>query len=257
MTPTAIIPIICCFVIPLILYMVIRSYIPLTPLEFWHFLLDREYKREKKEYKEMISVLQERGVTAPADVISINTTGTKRQEPGWHFGTPTYQTEYEYQVNVFPKNGEPFKVNFFQFMGNIYDESGNFPSRILVLYDPNDRSKVIFHSFLKDETNERRAEFNKLADLNDYIRKVGEGAEAMITRVEDLDLDYPNRSGRAKRILLRVTPKSGASFSSETHAIIGYTATEKYSEGKKIFVKFIPDKLERVAFDSEKNKLIS
>lgn len=245
-----------CFVVPLIVSFFL-PFIPTSPLDFLFFLRDQEYRREEKEYKNLVTILKERGVTAPADILDINFTGRSRTKPGWHVGIPPKEREFQFTVNVFPENRESFRAEFSQYVDNIYDEYGNLPGKILVLYDPMDLGKVIFHSVANDGINERRAEFNRLADLNNQIRNIGEEAEAVITMVEDLGLDYPNKNGRAKRIFLRVTPKSGASFNSETHALIVYTATEKYSEGKKVFVKFIPGKPERVALDSERNKLIS
>jgi len=93
--------------------------------------------------------------------------------------------------------------------------------------------------------------------LSNEIRKVGEESEAVITRAEDLNLPYPSKGSRGMRLYFDVLPKSGVPFHSETHALIVETSMEKYSAGKKVYVRFDPRKPERVALDSEKNKLLN
>lgn len=245
-----------CFIVPLIIAFFL-PFIPTTPLDFLGFLRFKEFDRQEKERKDMVAVLQERGVTAPADVFNITFTGRSTTKSEWYSGIPPKVREYRYSVNVLPGTGKSFKAEFLQYMDDVNDEFGNLPGKIIVLYDPLDPSKMMFHSLSNDGTNERRAEFKRLMDMNDHIRKVGKEATAIIIKAEDLGLDYPSETGRAKRFLLKVDPASGESFNSETHTIVVYNSLEKYSEGKKIFVRYIPDKLERVAFDREKNKLIS
>ena len=250
-SPVIVITLACCFVVPLILYFLI----PTSPMQMFDFILNRERKRLDDEYDLKIKTLLEQGASAPADVLKITPTGTKKGAGGRQWGPPSYIRQYLYTVNVMPENAPPFQVEFLQYVENPYDEFGNVPGRILVHYDPMDHSKTMFHSIPNDGVNQRRAEFNKLTDMNDQIRRIGEEAEAVIIKVEDLGLDYPNKSGRAMRFILKVTPKSGVSFDAEAHALIGYNVKKKYSEGRKLFVKFLQNPV-RVAFDSERNKSI-
>jgi len=251
MSPIVITTLACCFVVPLIIYF----FIPTSPGQIFDLILNREIKRQDQEYEQKIKTLLEQGVSAPADVVKLVATGTKKGTGRWQSGPPSYMRQYQYTVNVMPDNAPPFQAEFLQYVENVYDELGNVPGRILVRYDPMDHNRIMFHSIPNDGVNQRRAEFNNLTDMNDQIRKIGEEADAVIIKVEDLGLDYPNKSGRAMRFFLKVTPKSGLTFDAETHALIGYTAMEKYSEGRKLFVKFTQNPV-RVAFDSERNKLI-
>ncbi|MBL8092409.1 MAG: hypothetical protein JNJ43_18900 [Anaerolineales bacterium] len=56
------------------------------------------------------------------------------------------------------------------------------------------------------------------------------------------------------RLEFKVTPTSGPSFQSEGHFLIGDSAVEKYSVGKKVYVRFDPSHPEKVVLDSERNK---
>ncbi|MBI3170382.1 MAG: DUF3592 domain-containing protein [Chloroflexi bacterium] len=217
----------------------------------------------RKETKQQTNndELRKRGVTAPAVVVSAR----KGMERNLY---ETHELRIDYVVDVQPEGRPSFRQSFqywserrgfIAIAGELVGEAGR---KIWVTYDPNNPSQMIFEHYEEEhqkiigqqELEARRLEFNKLAQINDEIRKLGEGAEAVITKVDDLDLPYPLKGSRAMRLYFDITPKSGAVFQSETYALITDTALGKYSVGKRIYVKFDPRKLERVALDSEKNK---
>ena len=221
-------------------------------------MLDNKQIARKDAYND---ALRKRGVTAPATVVSARHTVSRSP-----YGRKEMRIDYE--VDVQPEGRTPFRQSFKHWtaqrnyatvLGQLVGEAGR---KIWVTYDPNDPSQIIFEYY--DEEREkllahqkleaRRLEFNKLAEINNEIRKSGEEAEAVITRVDDLDLPYPLKGSRGMRLYFDVTPKNGSVFQSETYALIVDTALEKYSAGKKVYVKFIPHKPERVALDSERNK---
>jgi hypothetical protein len=207
--------------------------------------------------------LRKRGVTAPAVIVSARK-GMERTLYEKH------ELRIDYVVDVQPEGRPPFRQSFQYWSerrgftaiaGELVGEAGR---KIWVTYDPNNPSQMIFEHYDEEhqkiieqqELETRRLEFNKLAQVNDEIRKVGEGADAVITRVDDLNLEYPLKGSRGMRLYFDVTPASGAVFQSETYALIASTALEKYSVGKKLYVKFDPNKPDRVALDTEKNKSI-
>lgn len=107
------------------------------------------------------------------------------------------------------------------------------------------------------EINGRRAAFNKRTEGNDDLKIRGEQAEAVITRVDDLNLPYPLKNARAvHNIWFDVTPKTGFPFQAEGDVLIGEAAVEKYSVGKRVFVRFDRQNPKWAVFDSERNKTI-
>jgi hypothetical protein len=65
------------------------------------------------------------------------------------------------------------------------------------------------------EDSPRHREFDKLADGNEVLKERGEAADAIITSVDDLDLPYASKTGRAKHLRFDVTPKNGVLRSAE------------------------------------------
>jgi len=237
--------------------------IPLLTFVGWIISGMLDNKRQEKR-RVANDGLRQRGVTAQAVVISARD-GMERSIYG------RKERQIKYEVDVMPEGRMSFRLSFDHWtekrgftavMGQLVGEVGR---KIWVTFDPNDPSQMIFEHYHEEhgrivqqqELEKRRFEFNKLVEMNNEIRRVGEEAEAFITRVEDLNLPYPLKGSRGLRLYFDVVPKSGAAFSSETHALILDTALVKYSEGKKAYVKFDPRKTERVALDSEKNRLLS
>lgn len=205
--------------------------------------------------------LRKRGITAPAVVISAR--NIMERSP---FGRREKRIDYE--VDVQPEGRTAFRQSFQHWterrnttviLGQLAGEAGR---KIWVTYDPNDPSQMIFEHYDEDhgkiveqqELDKRRLEFNKLAEMNNDVRKTGEEAEAVILRAEDLNLPYPSRGSHGMRLYFDVFPKSGNSFRSDTYALIADTSMEKYSAGKKVFVRFDPLKPERTVLDTERNR---
>jgi hypothetical protein len=146
-------------------------------------------------------------------------------------------------------------------MGQLVGEAGK---KIWVTYDPNDPSQMIFehddqeHEQIasEQELNERRAKFNKLTEGNEALKINGKQAEAIITGVDDLNLPYPLKKGRAMHLYFDVMPRDGSVFRAEGDVLIGDVALEKYSVGKTVYVRFDPNQPERAVLDSERNKSI-
>lgn len=220
--------------------------------------------RMQKNRAAQEDALRKRGTTDPAVVISARS--IMERSP---FGRRERRIDYE--VDVQPEGHTPFRQtfqhwserrNFTTIMGQLAGEAGR---KIWVTYDPNDPSQMIFEHYDEEhgkiieqqELEKRRTEFNTLAEMNNDIRKAGEEAEAVILRAEDLDLPYPLKRSRGMRLHFDVLPKTGNSFRSETYALIAETSLEKYSAGKKVYVRFDPLKPERVVLDSEKNRALT
>jgi hypothetical protein len=170
----------------------------------------------------------------------------------------------EYEVDVTPENGLLFRTSFrdelysrsYTMIGDeMITEHGR---KIWVMYDLNDTSRAFLdHYDEKHEEavlNHRRDDFNKLTEGNEDLKKTGEPGMAEITNVEDLDLPYPLKQSRAMRLQLNVTPNSGYSFQAEANILLGDGAQQKYSVGKKVYVRFDPKYPEKAVLDSERNK---
>lgn len=244
--------------------LLVVCFVGVPVISFIGWILSGMMDNKRQEKKEVHNnALRARGVTAPATVASARTFMSR---------SPTGRKEIriDYEVDVQPEGGASFRQSFQHWeerrgyttiAGQLVGEQGR---KIWVTYDPQDPSQMIFEhddkeheTILKEQELEaRRRDFNKLAELNNEIRKSGEEAEAIITRVKDLNLEYPLKGSRAMHLWFDVMPRSGSAFQSETYALIANLSLEKYSAGKKIHVKFAPHNPGRVALDGEKNKLI-
>lgn len=229
-----------------------------APGFYFGYLVSRRAREEREKLEaEKQSLRENGGVLAPAIIVSAKSKGVRDKR----------FVKLEYEVNVQPDGFLPFRAKFrdevYRSGYSIfnYELMGEAGRKIWVLYDPNNTSRVYLDHY--DEQHEeailsaRRAEFNKLTENNEELKKRGEPAEAVITRVDDLELPYPAKGSRAMRIEFKITPVSGASFASEGNFLIGDSAIEKYSVGKKVYVRFDPLKPENAVLDSERNKLIN
>lgn len=133
--------------------------------------------------------------------------------------------------------------------------------KIWVMYDPQDTSRAFLDHYDNQHEevmlNYSRGEFNQLAESNEELKKNGEQAEAIITRVDDLNLPYPLKKSRAMHLYFDVTSKVGFSFEAEGYFLIGDSVTEKYSVGRKVFVRFDPLYPKKAVLDSERNKVLN
>jgi hypothetical protein len=217
--------------------------------------------QEKREAQN--NALRKRGVTALAVVVSARK-GMARSP----FGRKEIRIDYE--VDVQPERGTPFRQSFQYWTerrgytaiaGQLVGEQGR---KIWVTYDPNDSSQMIFEHDDKEhekivkekEVDARRAEFNKLTEGNEELKKNGEQAEAVITRVDDLNLPYPLKGSRAMHLWFDVTSKTGLVFQAEANVLIVEASLQKYSVGRKVYVRFDPRQQQRAVLDTERNKSI-
>jgi|GEM_PF-1863363 len=221
-------------------------------------------------YKE--SIFLDGGVLAPAVIVSANRVFS------WGSGRirgpfPSHLVDFE--VDVMPEGATVFRTklrnevyrnetykNSYKIIGNeMVSEHGR---KIWVTYDPKDPSRAYLDHYHEDhetamkerEITLRRVAFNKLTEGNEDLKLRGEQAEAIITRVEDLNLSYPAKNSRAMHICFEVTPKAGFSFQAEGDVLIGETAVKKYSIGKKVFVRFDLQNPKWAVLDTERNKAL-
>ena len=220
----------------------------------------RAEREERQKFQE--SIRDNGGVMAPGVIRAANVLrswgGGKNRSPDGHV--------LEYLVEITPENGAPFqaKINH-EFNGGSYTSVFNemiseHGRQVWVVYDPKDSTRAYLSHYSENHEegvlNYRRGIFNKLTEGNEELKKTGVQAEAIITGVDDLNLPYPLKKGRAMRLYFDVIPRSGSVFRAEAHALIGDAAIEKYSVGKMVYVRFDPGKPERAVLDSEHNKLI-
>ncbi|MCB0103301.1 MAG: hypothetical protein H6635_07105 [Anaerolineales bacterium] len=226
----------------------------------WGKLDDKQIEK-RDAYNE---VLRGRGITAPAVVVSARHTVSR---------SPNGRKEMriDYEVDVQPEGRVPFRQSFQHWtaqrnyatvLGQLVGEAGR---KIWVTYDPNDPSQMIFEHYDEEHSkiieqrdlDIRRREFNKQNEGSNELKKNGLQAEAVITRVDDLDLPYPLKQSRGMRLYFDVIPQNGEPFRSEGDALIAEIALEKYSAGTKVFVRYDPQNPERAVLDTERNKSLS
>lgn len=219
---------------------------------------DKEFREEHEKKKAYRQAMRVNGITAPAVIISAKRITGGRSTHVVDFGVEIrLEGESPFQA-VF--RDEISRSNFEVKNYQMVDEIGR---KIWVTYNPNDHSQMFLDHYDEDheavlknrELEMRRGEFDKRIAMNADIKKTGEQAEAVITQVEDLDLPYPAvYPSKGMRFWLNVTPKTGAVFTAELDAIIAEQSINKYSAGKKVYVRFDALNPQRVVFDSERNK---
>lgn len=217
-------------------------------------------KRQEKKRAE-IEAFRQRGVMAPAIVISARD-GMERNVHG------RKERQIKYEVDVLPEGRASFrqafdhwteKRGFTAVMGQLVGEAGR---RIWVTYDPNDPGRMLFEHYDEEhgkivgeqELDARRMEFNKLTEGNDDLKRRGEQAEAVIVKVDDLNLPYPRKKSRAVHIHFDVMQRNGPAFRAEGDVLIADSALEKYSAGKTVYVRFDPQNPKWAILDSERNR---
>jgi len=183
---------------------------------------------------------------------------------GKHSSSSSHLMEYE--IEITPENGLPFRVktkeeffggSYTSILSEMISEHGR---QVWVVYDPKDSTRAyLSHYNEKHEEgvlNYRRGIFNTLTEGNEELKKTGVQAEAIITGIDDLNLPYPLKKGRAMHLYFDVMPRAGTVFRAEGNVLIGDVALEKYSVGKTVYVRFDPSQPERAVLDSERNKSI-
>ena len=198
------------------------------------------------------------GVTAPAVITSAKKTGM------------TEASFVDFEAEVKPADNPSFLVKFRdELYGDEYDVVGydvvsEIGRKISVTYDPRDKTMAFLDhyddeyevSIKKMELIERRVEFDKLISGNEELKIRGEQAEAVITRVDDLKLSYPQKKSQAMHLCFDVAPKNGPVFKAEGNALIVTTSLDKYSVGKRIYVRYDPQQPEKAVLDTARNKIL-
>lgn len=225
----------------------------------------REIERNERDINKL-SILDNGGVLAPAVILSA------KRVTSWGGVRSNHEKDtnhlVDFDVEVSPKSGAPFLTKFreeiipngYQIIDNeMVSEHGK---KIWVTYNPEDISKAYLDHYEEDHETEmkahgmnlRRALFFRLSEQNDDLNKSGEQAEAVITRMDDVNLLYPMVKSRGIQFYLDVKPKSGVVYQAEVKALISDASLQKYSVGKTIYVRFDPLKPERVILDAKRNR---
>lgn len=183
------------------------------------------------------------GISAPAVILSA--WNNYASGGGRHSRSTTAHVTFE--VEIQPAGQAPFRAKFkdtlpirngeWFIMGPRKEDVGK---KIWVAYDPNNLKRMVIDHFDSDHAfmSKRRA-FEKREDKLQTVRKIGEDATAEILEVEDLELSYKIEKDSSKilQLKLRVDPKNGASYETETVGLFMNTGLHKYTTGKKITVK--------------------
>ncbi|HNA90289.1 MAG TPA: hypothetical protein PK989_13320 [Anaerolineales bacterium] len=225
--------------------------------------VNKELNAEREERRKFQqSIWNNGGVMASGVVIAANV--IKSWGGGKNRSADSYSMEY--LVEITPDGGEPYRTKISHeysggsrtvVLNEMVSEHGR---KVWVVFDPNDPTRAYLDHYDDDHeegiVNYRRGKFNKLTEGNEELKRTGVQAEAIITGVEDLNLPYPLKNGRAMRLSFDVMPRGGTVFRAEAYVLIANTAHEKYSAGKMVYVRFDPTRPERAVLDSEQNKMI-
>lgn len=251
-----------CFFVIIFGFILFWFLIP-TPESILHWLFWKNVQHDESEEEKYMNELAVRGVVAPATILSVNSLGHNRKQGN------IAKSQVVYEVEVRPEGQPSFKskfelwipVSYYSREGGgkygVFDaiEAEIADPKIWVVYEPNDPSQMTLHHRDKDhKVAMRMREFNILTKGNEDLKRTGESSIAEIISVEDLDLPYPNKKSRAMRLKFNVTPTNGSSFQSEGLHLIGDLAHEKYSIGKRVYVRFDPLHPEKAVLDSERNR---
>lgn len=224
---------------------------------------NKQLNAERAERQKFQDAIRDNGgIMAPGVIVSAKVLrswgGGKNRAPDGHV--------LEYLVEITPENSSPFqaKINH-EFHGGTYTSVFNemiseHGRQVWVVYDPKYPTRAYLSHYNENHEegvlNYRRGIFNKLTEGNEELKKSGVQAEAIITGIDDLNLPYPLKKGRAMHLYFDVMPRAGTVFRAEGNVLIGDAALEKYSVGKTVYVRFDPNQPERAVLDSERNRSI-
>ena len=217
-------------------------------------------RAEREKYQQ--SIRDNGGVMAPGVILVANI--LKSWGGGKHSSSKSHVMEYE--IEITPESGLPFRIKTNEeFLGGSYTSVFNemiseHGRKVWAVYDPKDPTRAYLSHYDENHhegtLNYRRGIFNTLTEGNEELKKTGVQAEAIITGIDDLNLPYPLKKGRAMHLYFDVMPRAGTVFRAEGNLLIGDAALEKYSVGKTVYVRFDPSQPERAVLDSERNKSI-
>lgn len=249
-----VISVLCCFVAPIVGPIVWWFFAP-TPDNILNWIFWRSVKSERGEEKKYRNDLMQRGVTVPAKVLSIRALGHRQKLSGG-----PYKALVEYDVEVMPEGQPSFQARFQYWLPLSWKNGTGEAIRqeregnIWVTYDPNDPSQIIYDHNDKDHAQvfftkqmvKKRNHFIDMEKEGIRIREIGVETLAIILEFEELGIETPEekKEGRAFRLKLNVTPHNGASFESETYAMVSLDTMHKLSVGRMVHVKYDPHKPE-------------
>jgi len=224
-----------------------------------------QIEREERDINKLL-ILDNGGVLAPAIILSasrVKSWGSSATRMPRH-------TNYliDFEVEVSPNGESAFHTKFREEIipngYNIIDNKmvSEHGKKIWVTYDPKDTAKAYLDHYDEDHEAEmkaygmklRRTVFFRLTERNEDLNKNGGQTEAIITRMDDVNLIYQMAKSRGIHFYLDVKSKSGVIYQAEVNALIPETSLQKYSVGKTIYVRFDPLKPERVVLDIKRNR---
>ncbi len=172
------------------------------------------------------------GVSAPAVILSVQDTGV----------TMNNSLQARLTLQVTPADRPPFQAITTTFVNRFQVGMLAPGGSVTVKYDPNDITKVAIESLGGGVgTANVQAIQNAVLAQDQYynqLRQTGEEALAVIKKVEETNLHA--EGGSLLRFTFDVTPKVGEPFTAETQAAVADASRQKYSVGKKVYVKYDP-----------------
>lgn len=211
--------------------------IPLVPVVIY-FVIRNNLNAHKERRN-----LTLHGISAPAVILSA---WNNYASGGGKYSRST-TAHVTFEVEIYPAGQAPFKAKFkdtlsikegeWFIMGPRNEEVGK---KIWVAYDPNNLKRMVIDHFDSDhEFMLKRRAFEKRDHELQNTRKTGEDANAEILEIEDMKLSNIIENGfqSVMRLKLRVEPRSGTPYETETVGMFSNTGLHKYTVGKKMTVK--------------------
>lgn len=196
------------------------------------------YKVFGNTFKSMAgnSAVLKTGVSAPATILSVEDTGV----------TMNYSPQARLTLQVTPADRAPFQAVATTFIGRMQIGMIIPGATVTVRYDPNDLSKVAIESI--GAPNAVQSAMLAQDQYYEQLRKTGEEAEAVILSVQDTGMRVEG-GGSLRRFKFEVTSRFDGTFEAETQAAIADASRDKYSVGKKVYVRYDRANKAQVALD--------
>lgn len=194
---------------------------------FWPFI--KKSRLKKRLLKE--------GLPAGARLLETRQTGTLVND----------QPEMILTMEVTAETGETWQTEMREIipLNMLYAMS---PGSVFnVLYDPKDKSRIIFDNTGKNRTSatagnhDAQQAFMDLAEKQEQLYKrlsvTGILAKAKVLACTPLGVNF-NGNNPMVMLMLQVQPDNGTAFHGQTYAVIGGASVHKYQPGNTIYVKF-------------------
>lgn len=183
------------------------------------------------------------GISAPAVIIAAQDTGTTMND----------SPQVRLTLQVTPAGRPPFQAVTTTFVGRLQVGMIVPGASVMVKYDPHDITKVAIESLGAPAVGAANVAAIQSAmqaqdQYYEQLRRTGEEAEATILTVVDLNIRVGDSAAMMK-FTFDVKPRFDAPFRAETQAAVVETSREKYSAGKKVYVRYDPANKQQVALD--------